>query len=135
MKTGVEHKVPLSAPAIIILQAMAEIREGDLVFPGARQGRPLSDMSLLMLLRRMGYGQFTTHGFRSTFRDWCAEETSFPREVAEKALAHKIADAVEAAYRRSDLLKKRRKLMEAWATFCGREIRTAEVVPIKRQSA
>jgi integrase len=119
MKAGVEHKVPLSAPAITILRAMAGIREGDLVFPGARQGRPLSDMSLLMLLRRMGYGDYTTHGFRSSFRDWCAEKTSFPREVAEKALAHRIPDAVEAAYRRGDLFEKRRKLMHAWAAFCA----------------
>jgi integrase len=118
MKAGVEHKVPLSARAITILRAMAEIREGDLVFPGARQGRALSDMSLLMLLRRMGYGDYTTHGFRSSFRDWCAEKTSYAREVAEKALAHRISDAVEAAYRRGDLFEKRRKLMDAWASFC-----------------
>jgi integrase len=118
MKAGVEHRVPLSARAIAIVKAMEVIRQGDLVFPGAKQGRPLSDMSLLMLLRRMGYGEFTSHGFRSTFRDWAAELTSFTREVAEMALAHKIPDAVEAAYRRGDLIHKRRELINAWAMFC-----------------
>jgi integrase len=131
MKGGAEHRVPLSGPAIAILHAMREIRQGGLVFPGAKQGRPLSDMSLLMLLRRMGYGDFTSHGFRSTFRDWCAELTSFPSEVAEMALAHKIPDAVEAAYRRGDLLKKRQNLMDAWAEFCGRNP-TAKVAPVRR---
>jgi integrase len=120
MKGDAEHRVPLSAPAIAILKEMHEIRRGDLVFPGAKQGRPLSDMSLLMLLRRMGYGEFTSHGFRSTFRDWAAELTSFPSEVAEMALAHKIPDAVEAAYRRGDLLAKRHELMKAWASFVSR---------------
>lgn len=128
MKAGVEHRVPLSVRAIDILRVMGEIRQGDLVFPGAKQGRPLSDMSLLMLLRRMGYGEFTSHGFRSTFRDWAAELTSFPREVAEMALAHKIPDAVEAAYRRGDLFKKRLKMMNAWSSFCSkpRRLRTAQ---------
>jgi integrase len=120
MKADAEHRVPLSARALEIVKVMAEIRQGDLVFSGAKQGRPLSDMSLLMLLRRMGYGDYTSHGFRSSFRDWCAETTSFPREVAEMALAHRIPDAVEAAYRRGDLLKKRSKLMEAWASYCGK---------------
>jgi integrase len=78
----------------------------------------LSNMSFLMLLRRMGCGDLTAHGFRSTFRDWAAERTSFPREVAEQALAHTLSDKVEAAYRRSDLFDKRRRLMEAWARFC-----------------
>jgi integrase len=114
MKADAEHRVPLSVRAIEIVKSMDEIRQGDLVFPGAKQGRPLSDMSLLMLLRRMGYGAYTSHGFRSTFRDWVADQTSFPSEVAEMALAHTISDAVEAAYRRGDLFDKRRKLMAAW---------------------
>ena len=87
------------------------------MFPGAR-GAGLSNMSFLMLLRRMGRGDLTAHGFRSSFRDWTAERTSFPREVAEQALAHTLSDKVEAAYRRSDLFDKRRKLMDAWARFC-----------------
>ena len=103
---------------------------GDSVFPGGRHGRPLSEMALLMLLRRMGFGDVTAHGFRSTFRDWAAERTSFPREVAEMALAHAIPDAVEAAYRRGDLFEKRRRLMTAWAEFCSKPSGTGTVVSI-----
>ena len=87
-------------------------------FSGARAGKPLSDMALLMTLRRMGRGDLTTHGFRSTFRDWSGDETEFPREVAEAALAHAVGDKAEQAYRRGDALEKRRKLMEAWAAYC-----------------
>jgi integrase len=79
--------------------------------PGARQGRPLSDMALAMLMRRLGWGDVTVHGFRSTFRDWAAERTTFPREIAEMALAHAVADDTERAYKRSDLFEKRRRLM------------------------
>ena len=86
------------------------------MFPGAKAGRPLSNMALLMLLRRMGRGDLTAHGFRSTFRDWAAERTDFPSEVAEMALAHAVGDKVEAAYRRGDLFEKRRQLAEAWAS-------------------
>ncbi len=89
------------------------------VFPGAKRGAPLSNMAFLMLLRRMGRDDLTAHGFRSTFRDWAAERTTFPAEVAEMALAHTVGDKVEAAYRRGDLFEKRRRLMEAWAAFCG----------------
>ena len=81
--------------------------------------KPLSDKSLAALLRRMGRGDLTVHGFRSCFRDWCAETTAYPREVAEQALAHALPDKVEAAYRRGDMLEKRRWLMEEWAAFCG----------------
>jgi integrase len=119
MKSGKEHRVPLSGAANSVLKEMRKIRHSDYVFPGARQGRPLSEMSLLMLLRRMGFGDITAHGFRSSFRDWAAERTTFAREVAEMALAHAIPDAVEAAYRRGDLFDKRRKLMDAWAGYCG----------------
>jgi integrase len=122
MKSGKAHTVPLSARALAILGRMTELRTSDdgnaLVFEGAKPGRPLSDMTLTMLLRRMGTN-CTVHGFRSSFRDWAAEATNFPREVAEAALAHALADRVEAAYRRSDLLEKRRKMMEAWAGYCG----------------
>ena len=118
MKAGNEHRVPLSPPAVAILLDMRTLRAGDFVFPGAKAGKPLSNMALLMALRRMGRGDLTAHGFRSTFRDWAAECTDAPREVAEAALAHTLADKVEAAYRRSDLFEKRRGLMEAWAGYC-----------------
>ena len=131
MKVEKEHRVPLSPWAVAILKAMAEFRTGNFVFAGAKPGRPLSNMVLAMLLRRMGYEDITVHGFRSAFRDWAAERTSYPREVAEMALAHKIPNAVEAAYRRGDLFEKRRKLMEAWAQYCGRNVTSAEVVPLQ----
>ncbi len=118
MKAGREHRVPLSARAIEILQEMEKIKQGDFVFAGARYGKPLSNMALLMTLRRMNRADLTAHGFRSTFRDWVSETTATPREVAEMALAHSIGDAVEAAYRRGDLFEKRRELMEDWAGFC-----------------
>ena len=117
MKGAREHRVPLSTPALAILTAMEPEASGD-VFPGARRDKPLSNMALLMTLRRMDRADLTAHGFRSTFRDWTAERTNFPREVAEAALAHAIGDAVEAAYRRGDLFDKRRRLMEAWAAYC-----------------
>jgi integrase len=118
MKGGREHRVPLSTAALAILRRMAQIREGDHVFPGDRRAT-LSNMALLMLLRRMGHGDLTAHGFRSTFRDWAAERTNFLNEVVEMALAHAISDKTEAAYRRGDLFEKRRKLMDSWATFCA----------------
>jgi integrase len=120
MKAGREHRVPLSARAMQILRDQRHDEQSpspdDYVFPGARPGRPLSSMAFDMLLRRQGL-EVTTHGFRSTFRVWCAERTSFPREVAEAALAHSLTDRVEAAYQRSDLLAKRRKMMEAWSAY------------------
>ena len=95
-------------------------RRTGFVFPGGKAGKPLSSMALLMLLRRMERGDLTAHGFRSTFRDWCAEATNYPREVAEAALAHMLRDKTEAAYQRGDLMEKRRRLMAEWATFCAR---------------
>jgi integrase len=118
MKAGREHRVPLSDPALAILRAIAKARTGKYVFPGLRDNRPLSNMSMLMLLRRIGRGDLTTHGFRSTFSDWCAEQTAFASEVREMALAHVVGDKVEAAYRRGDLFEKRRQLAEAWARYC-----------------
>src|SRR5437762_13639521 len=113
-----------------VLKRMAKAREGDHVFPGDRRAM-LSNMALLMLLRRMGHGDLTTHGFRSSFRDWAAERTNFPNEVVEMALAHIVSNAAEAAYRRGDLFEKRRHLMDAWAEFSTAEPRTAgTVVPI-----
>ena len=117
MKAGKEHRVPLSDTAMAILTEMSEIRQSDYVFPGAKSRRPLSNMTFLMLLRRMGRSDLTAHGFRSTFSDWCSERTNFPTEVREMALAHTVSDKVEAAYRRGDLFQKRRQVMGAWARF------------------
>jgi integrase len=119
MKAGREHRVPLSGAALTILKQMNEIRDGDFVFPGGKKAKPLSNMAMLAVLRRMGRNDLTAHGFRSTFRDWAAERTNFPREVVEMALAHTIESKVEAAYRRGDLFQKRRQLMEAWARYCA----------------
>jgi integrase len=124
MKGGREHRIPLSEAVLAILKRMAKAREGDHVFPGDRRAM-LSNMALLMLLRRMGRGDLTAHGFRSTFRDWAAERTNFPNEVVEMALAHAISDKTEAAYRRGDLFEKRRKLMDAWAAFCEKSVTTS----------
>jgi len=111
MKAGREHRVPLSEPALSIVRPMYETRTGDKVFP-------VSNMAMAMLLRRMGRGELTVHGFRSTFSDWCAEQTAFPSEVREMALAHAVSDKVEAAYRRGDLFEKRRELADEWARYC-----------------
>jgi integrase len=118
MKAGKEHRVPLSGPACAVLAQMQAIRQNEFVFPGHRIGRPLSNMAMLMLLRRMGRGDLTAHGFRSAFSDWCAEQTNTPSEVREMALAHAVGDKVEAAYRRGDLFEKRRELMAAWGRYC-----------------
>jgi len=121
MKTGREHRVPLSAAALAIVEAMRIGRDpkpGDLLFEGQRPGKPLSQMAMSMLLRRMKLDA-TTHGFRSAFRDWCGEETPYAREIAEAALAHAVGDATERAYRRGDALEKRRIVMDAWAAYCG----------------
>jgi integrase len=121
MKRGIEHRVPLAPRAIQILEGMVKLARGDFVFPTHRVDRPLSDMSCLMLLRRMKVEGATVHGFRSSFRDWVGEATGFPRELAESALSHAIGDETERAYRRGDALEKRRKLMQAWARFCQGE--------------
>jgi integrase len=125
--------VPLSETAVAILRAMAAVPSGQHVFPGARDNRPLSQMAMLMLLRRMGRDGLTVHGFRSAFSDWCAEQTAFPSEVREMALAHTVGDKVEAAYRRGDLFEKRRQLAEAWARFCDTPMAAGgdKVVPIR----
>ena len=118
MKAKREHRVPLSPRALEILNELPHLDGAELAFPGMRAGRPLSDMSLTAVLKRMDRDDLTVHGFRSTFRDWCAETTNFPREVCEQALAHTLASKVEAAYRRGDLFEKRRQLMTAWARCC-----------------
>ena len=134
MKGGKAHRVPLSPRAAAIVKEAAEVRLNEYVFPGWKQGRPLSSMALLMLLRDLRTG-ITTHGFRSTFKTWASETTSFPDHVSEAALAHASADKVRAAYARGDLFEKRRKLMGAWATYCGgKPLSLAEVVPLQRKS-
>ena len=118
MKAGREHRVPLSDAALNVLRTVdAAMEPEDYLFWGKSPDRPLSSMTMAMLLRRM-VPSVTVHGFRSSFRDWAAEVSSFPHEVCEKALAHTIANKSEAAYRRGDLLDKRRELMEAWADYC-----------------
>jgi integrase len=117
MKSSREHRVPLSEPALDILEKMTAIRVSEFVFPGL-SGRPIGELALFSMLRDMGRGDITAHGFRSTFRDWAGNETHFPRELAEHALAHAIGDKAEQAYRRSDALARRRELMDAWARHC-----------------
>ena len=130
MKAGREHRVPLSGPALATVKKMNEIRESDFVFPGGRKGKALSNMAMLALLKRIGRDDLTSHGFRSTFRDWAAERTTFPREVVEMALAHTIESKVEAAYRRGDLFQKRRQLMEAWARFSEIRATAGKIISI-----
>ena len=123
MKGRREHRVPLPEPTLEILHEMSEARMSDgpdaLVFPGRDAARPLSDMSLTAVLRRMKRGDLTAHGFRSAFRDWAAETTAYPAEIVEMALAHAVGNKVEAAYRRGDLFEKRRRLMLDWASYCS----------------
>lgn len=118
MKAGVAHDVPLPSQAISLLHRLHEARLNDFVFPGERRGKSISSMGMEMLLRRMKVTDATVHGFRSSFRDWVGDKTTFPREVAEAALAHKVGNAVEQAYRRGNALEKRRDLMQAWADYC-----------------
>lgn len=118
MKAGREHRVPLTVRTREILAGLSEARRSELVFPGTKPARPLSNMALEMLMRRMKVDA-TVHGFRSAFRDWAAEQTSAPREVAEAALAHTNKDKVEAAYFRTDLFEKRRALMDQWIEYCA----------------
>nr|WP_231613580.1 site-specific integrase [Halomonas sp. BC04] len=123
MKARREHRVPLPRKAVELLSQLPRVKGNPYVFPGARYGRPLSNMAMLQLMRGMGYGldgkrgDFVPHGFRSSFRDWTGEVTSYPRDVAEMALAHTIENKVEAAYRRGDLFEKRRAMMQEWSDF------------------
>jgi len=126
MKARREHRVPLTRAALAVLARVPRIAGNDHIFPGARHGRPLSNMALLSVMRHMGYGaggergEAVPHGFRSSFRDWCGEVATFPPNVAEAALAHVISDKTQAAYARGDLFVKRRRLMEDWADWCAR---------------
>jgi integrase len=119
MKAEKEHVVPLSGRALDILRDLHERRESDFVFPGMRVGKALSDAAMSKMLDMMNQSGITVHGFRSTFRDWAGDRTAFDRETIEFCLAHNINDATEAAYRRSTAIEKRRKVMEAWADYCG----------------
>lgn len=131
IKAGKDHRVPLSPPAIKLLKAQAEVRQSSWLFAGGKQGRPLSSNAMLALLRRMERSDLTAHGFRSTFRDWAAELTNYPREIAEAALAHRIPDPTERAYRRGDLFAKRARLMAEWARYCDTMPKVATVTPIR----
>jgi integrase len=131
MKGGREHRVPLAARAIEILKQLHEVRISEHVFPGIKPGRSLSGRRMLKVLNKVHAG-VTVHGFRSSFKDWASEMTSFPDHLSEAALAHVTADKVRAAYARSDLFEKRRKLMDAWAAYCGRRATGADVVQLRR---
>jgi len=132
MKAGKEHRVPLSKAALAVVEDMRAIRVSDYIFPGKRTGRPVGANTALRIAKETADIDITTHGLRSTFRDWAAERTSFPNEVVEMALAHAVPSAVEKAYRRGDLFEKRRRLMEAWADYCGKSIASGKVVAIRR---
>lgn len=132
MKAGREHRVPLTDAAVAILDAVGAAGKEGYVFPGQKKDRPLSNMSMAMLMRRMKFTAYTVHGFRSAFRDWAGDRTSFPRELAEAALAHVVGDETERAYRRSDAIAKRRKLMEAWEKYLAQS-QAGTVVPFAKR--
>ena len=134
MKASREHRVPLSDGAMAILAEMVAHRRRDTspVFPSPMLGKALSGMAMSAVLKRMGRDDLTVHGFRSTFRDWAAEATAYERDVAEMALAHAVANKVEAAYRRGELIEKRARLMQDWAAYAeGRSVPAGAVVPIR----
>jgi integrase len=143
MKAGREHRVPLSDPALALLETVRPLALGmdgtpslgAPLFPGPRRALPMSNMTMLMLLRRMKRDDLTAHGFRSTFSDWAAEGSAYPREVVEMALAHTIGNKVEAAYRRGDLFEKRRRLMKDWASLCETTPLAVEMVPLRQPIA
>jgi integrase len=129
MKAGREHRVPLSEPALAVLEAMRSIQQSAYVFPGANAGQPVRGGTVWWLANQLA--GVSVHGLRSSFRDWASERTNFQREVCEMALAHAIPSAVEKAYRRGDLFEKRRKLMDAWAEFCGKPAAAGDVARIR----
>ena len=133
MKAGREHRIPLSKEASDIIKEMEPFKKVtvDFIFPGLAKGKPINEAALMKLLKK-DHPTLTIHGFRSSFRDWCAEQTNYPREVAEAALAHTIKDKTEAAYQRGDMFEKRRKLMNAWAEYCLNDKGNSEVVPINK---
>jgi integrase len=134
MKTKKAHRVPLSAPAIALLEHMRAEKAGAYVFPGRGLSKPLDASTCRLMLKHMGMGHVTVHGFRSTFRDWAAEETHYPNHVAEMALAHEIGSAVEAAYRRGDLIEKRKLLMADWGNYATAPRADDNVVPMRSKA-
>jgi len=134
MKAGREHRVPLSARGAAILRKLEKLNASSFVFPGQTRDKPLSNMAMEMVLRRMKVENVTVHGFRSSFRDWAGNVSNFSREVVETALAHVIGDKAEQAYRRSDALEKRRKLMEAWSAYCEPKT-SANVFPMRKHKS
>jgi integrase len=133
IKAARTHRVPLAGRALVIAREQARIRRGDYVFGGRKSDAPLSNMAMATVVRRMGLGEITVHGFRSALRDWAAEKTDYPREVAEMALAHAVGDKVEAAYRRGDLLQKRVNFMRDWDAYCaGHLVRKVSMTPRQR---
>jgi integrase len=131
MKMRKEHRVPLADAMMKLLESLPRVEGNPHLFPGVKEGKPLSNMAMLMGLRYMKRDDLTMHGFRSTFRDWAGECTSHPRDVCEQALAHSLGNAVEAAYRRGDLFEKRRLLMEDWAAYATR-LTTNNVVQLRK---
>ena len=130
VKAGAEHRVPLSDRAFEVLSTLR--RDGDFVFLSKHTGKPISNMAMLEIVRILRGKGATVHGFRSSFRDWAAEQTSYPHEMCEIALAHAVGNKVEAAYRRGDMMEKRRRLMSDWAVYCERTPATrAKIVPIR----
>ena len=130
MKAGKEHKTPLSPRAVELLKDLYREDGNDFVFIGSQAGSGLSNMAMTTVLRRMGRGDLTAHGFRSTFRDWAGEATAHPREVIEAALAHKLKDKAEAAYARGDLFAKRRALMTDWAAYLAKPAVEVVALPV-----
>lgn len=122
MKMKNEHRVPLCREAAEIVDKIISNGVTDFVFPGQNLKKPLSNTAMTMLLRRLGYTNITVHGMRSAFRDWCGDETEVSREIAEAALAHRVGNSVELAYRRGDALEKRRELMHAWGRYCSKNV-------------
>jgi integrase len=133
MKGSREHRVPLSTYAVELLQNLPREENNEFVFLGRSRG--LSAMSLASVLQRMGRPDITVHGFRSTFRDWCAETTNYPNHVTEMALAHNIGNKVEAAYRRGDLFAKRARLMQQWSEYCSRPVSAGSIISLRSSNA
>jgi integrase len=133
MKSHREHRVPLSPRAVAIVREQLKLNDSYL-FPGQKSGKPLSNMAMLALLERMGRKDLTVHGFRSSFRDWSAEQTAYPHEVCEMALAHVVGDKVEAAYRRGDMFEKRKSLALDWAKYCETPKKAGDAIPIRRRA-
>jgi integrase len=129
MKAGREHRVPLSPRAVAILRKLEKLKADQFVFPGQARNKPLSNMAMEMVLRRMKIEDATVHGFRSSFRDWAGNETGYPRDLIETGLAHVVGDRAEQAYRRSDALEKRRNLMETWANYCEPRLQ-GNIIPL-----